>query len=99
MRSSEAEEKFILRFRTLGVATAIASDDNPTVVQTNQSAAHRWVQSAEIAPPLTIPAGKRAWEKQRLQVQTQLVELLGELPPRPKVPPGVAGGGHGGSHG
>ncbi len=75
-----------MRILTLRVASAIASDDNRTVAPTNQNAAQRWLRSAEIAPPFTIPAGKCAWEKQRLQVRTQLVELLGKLPRRPKVP-------------
>lgn len=60
--------------------------ENLSVAQTNQSAAQRWLQSAEIAPPFTIPAAKVAWEKQRHQVRAQLTELLGKLPPRPKLP-------------
>jgi len=70
----------------LGVATAIASGENPAMAQSNQSAAHRWLELAQIAPPFTIPGSKIAWEQQRQQVRAQLVELLGRLPPRPKVP-------------
>ncbi len=78
--------KTILHLVALGVATAIGSTENTAVAQTNQSAALRWLESAEITPPFKIPAGKVAWEKQRRQVRAQLGELLGKLPPRPKVP-------------
>jgi dienelactone hydrolase len=78
--------KTILRLVALGVATAMGSAENLVVAQTNQSAAARWLQSAEIAPPFTLPAGKVAWEKQRRQVREQLVALLGKLPRRPSVP-------------
>ena len=70
----------------LGVATMIGSAENPAVAQTNSSAARRWLEHAELAPPFTIPATKAAWEKQRQQVRAQLGELLGKLPPRPKIP-------------
>lgn len=75
--------KIILPLVALGVATAIASAENPAVAQNNQSTAHRWLESAELAPPFTIPADKVAWEKQRQQVRAELGELLGKLPPRP----------------
>jgi len=78
--------KTIFRLIALGVATAIGSAENPIMAQTNQSAAVRWLQSAEIAPPFTIPAGTVAWERKRQQVRAQLGELLGKLPPRPKLP-------------
>jgi len=78
--------KTILRLIMLGIATVIGSAENPAVAQTNQSAARRWLDHAELAPPFTIPAIKTAWEKQRKQVRAQLWELLGKLPPRPRVP-------------
>jgi dienelactone hydrolase len=78
--------KTIFHLVALGVASAVASAENPAVAQTNQSAAQRWLRSAEIAPPFTIPADKGDWAKQRLQVRAQVVELLGKLPPRPRVP-------------
>ena len=70
----------------LGIVSVMGSAENPAVAQTNQSNAQRWLAAAEVAPPFTIPATKPAWEKQRKQVRTQLLELLGKLPPRPKVP-------------
>ncbi len=78
--------KAISHLIALGVASAIGCAENAVVAQTNFSAAHSWLQSAEIAPPFTLPVGRAAWEKQRLLVRAQLEELLGKLPPRPKLP-------------
>lgn len=78
--------KTILHLVALGIATVIGSAENSAVAQTNPSAARRWLEHTELAPPFTIPATKASWEKQRKQVRVQLGELLGKLPPRPKVP-------------
>jgi dienelactone hydrolase len=78
--------KISLRFFALGIASVIASAENPAVAQTNQSAALRWLEHAAPVPEFSIPATKTAWEKQRKQVRAQLGELLGKLPPRPKIP-------------
>lgn len=78
--------KTIARLAALGVASVMGCAETSAVAQTNQSAAYRWLQAAEITPPFTIPASKIAWEKQRQQVRAQLGELLGKLPPRPKTP-------------
>ena len=78
--------KTILRLMVFGVAAAIGSAENPAVAQTNQNVARRWLQSAEIAPPFTIPASKAAWELRRQPLRVQLLDLLGKLPQRPKVP-------------
>lgn len=70
----------------LGIVTLIGSVENSAVAQTNQNAAQRWLEHAEVAPPFVIPTTKPAWEKQRKQVRAQLWKLLGKLPARPKVP-------------
>jgi dipeptidyl aminopeptidase/acylaminoacyl peptidase len=54
--------------------------------QTNQTIAARWLAKVEIAPAFVVPATLPAWELKRQQVRTQLWELLGRLPPRPKSP-------------
>jgi dipeptidyl aminopeptidase/acylaminoacyl peptidase len=77
--------KIIFHATALGIATVIGCAENSAVAQSNQSNAQRWLEHAEIAPPLTIPATKPAWQKQRRQVRTRLWQLLGKLPPRPKV--------------
>ena len=46
----------------------------------------KWLTAAELAPPLAAPATLAAWETQRAQIRAQLWQLLGRLPPRPKVP-------------
>jgi dienelactone hydrolase len=56
------------------------------MAQTNQTASARWLANSELAPPLTLPKTKGAWELQRQQVRAELWSLLGKLPARPKVP-------------
>lgn len=55
------------------------------MAQTNQIAA-RWLANAEVAPPFLIPKTRAAWELKRKQTRAQLLELLGRLPARPKLP-------------
>src|SRR6266498_3609208 len=57
-----------------------------TMAQTNTTDAHRCLTSAPDTPPFKVPRSKGSWEGQRKQVRAQLWELLGKLPPRPKVP-------------
>ncbi|HEY5910331.1 MAG TPA: alpha/beta hydrolase family protein [Verrucomicrobiae bacterium] len=52
--------------------------------QTND--AERWLAKAGIAPDFKAPASNAAWQSQRQQIRSQLKQLLGDLPPRPKVP-------------
>ena len=54
--------------------------------QTNESDTARWLEKAQIAPAFRAPASKNAWEKERKQIRAQVRELLGKLPPRPKIP-------------
>lgn len=56
------------------------------MAETNQSAAARWLAKADLASPFQVPDNRRAWENQRRQVRSQLWQLLGKLPPRPRVP-------------
>jgi dienelactone hydrolase len=56
------------------------------MAQTNRTEAARWLAASGIAPPFAVPNTLAAWEKERRQVQVQLWELLGKLPPRPKRP-------------
>src|SRR5690349_8028978 len=70
----------------LGIVSVMASVENLAMAQTNRSNAEHWLAHSEIAPPFTVPASKSVWEKQRKRVRAQLWQLLGKLPPRPKVP-------------
>src|SRR5882672_4039210 len=54
--------------------------------QTNQTTAARWLAKADLASPFTVPKTRRAWEGTRREVRAQLWQLLGKLPPRPRVP-------------
>ena len=54
--------------------------------QTNQSDAALWLERSQIAPAFHAPSSKTAWEKERKQIRAQIWELLGKLPPRPKIP-------------
>src|SRR5262245_20818851 len=60
-----------------GMATAYA--------QTNQSDTTLWLEKSQIAPAFHAPSSKTAWEKERKQIRAQVWELLGKLPPRPKI--------------
>src|SRR6266542_4321094 len=68
------------------LATLYLLAPNIAMSQTNQTDAHRWLANAPVAPPFTVAKSKAAWEKQRQHVRAQLWELLGKLPPRPKLP-------------
>src|SRR5512140_1875336 len=68
----------------LGAVICIASET--LMAETNQTDAVRWLEKSELAPRFAVPDKKGAWERQRRRVRTQLWELLGKLPPRPKVP-------------
>src|SRR6266478_2524131 len=66
------------------LAAFSSSAPNPLMAQANQTDAARWLAKAQIAPPFKFPESKAAWEKKRDQVRSQLWQLLGKLPPRPK---------------
>jgi dienelactone hydrolase len=46
----------------------------------------RWLEKVPAVPEFAVPATRPAWNKQRLRIRKQLWELLGKLPPRPRVP-------------
>jgi len=54
--------------------------------QTNETDAARWLAKASPIPSFKAPSSKGAWEKQRKQIRATATELLGKLPPRPKLP-------------
>jgi dipeptidyl aminopeptidase/acylaminoacyl peptidase len=56
------------------------------MAQTNQTDAARWLAKSDLAQPFGLPASRAAWEAQRKQVRAELWELLGKLPPRPRLP-------------
>ena len=56
------------------------------MAQTNQNDAARWLAAAELTPAFTVPSSLSGWKAKRKQVRAELWQLLGQLPPRPKVP-------------
>jgi dienelactone hydrolase len=56
------------------------------MAQTNQSVPERWLAKADLGSALIIPDSKSSWELERKEIRATLWQLLGKLPPRPKVP-------------
>jgi dienelactone hydrolase len=56
------------------------------MAHTNQTVAARWLAKSDLAPAFVVPASRAAWERKRQRVRAQLWELLGKLPPRPRLP-------------
>ncbi|MDB6057263.1 MAG: YtaP [Verrucomicrobiales bacterium] len=54
--------------------------------QTNVNYSKVWMEHAHKVPELKIPSDVKQWEQQRAGIRAQLWKLLGNLPPRPKVP-------------
>lgn len=78
-----------LSARRVAVLMALATCLCPTpaaMSQTNSNTAGRWLAAAPTAKPFTPPRTKSTWEAQRPRIRRQLWDLLGQLPPRPKVP-------------
>src|SRR4051812_38097204 len=71
---------------TIASAALLPFTFSSAMSQTNSTDAHRWLTAAQIAPPFNAAKSKSAWEKQRKQVRAELWDLLGKLPPRPKLP-------------
>ena len=78
--------RILFRYRAWFLATLMCAAPQMLKAQTNQTDAARWLAAAEVAPPFAAPSSRSAWEKQRKQIRAQLWELLGKLPPRPKLP-------------
>ena len=53
---------------------------------TQESAAQRWLAHTPVTPELEVPGTQKEWALQREAIRAQLWKLLGDLPPRPKVP-------------
>lgn len=51
----------------------------------SSAAANAWLARTAGTPLLQIPASLDEWEEQRTRIRAKLLELLGDLPPRPPV--------------
>lgn len=74
------------RFRALLLAALTGLVAQPLMSQTNLTDAARRLAKAELPPPFSAPQSEGDWNLKRKQIRAQLWELLGKLPPRPKVP-------------
>jgi dienelactone hydrolase len=74
------------RFNAFCLSSLLCLIPGKLVAQTNQPEAQRWLAGADIAPPFAAPSSKAAWERERPRIRAQLWQLLGRLPPRPKLP-------------
>ena len=68
------------------LALLVSSIPTMLMAQTNPTDAARWLAEAEVAPAFKAPQSKAAWERQRKEIRGRLWQLLGKLPPRPKLP-------------
>ena len=68
----------VFAFALIIVSTAMA--------QTNINYSKVWFEAAPKVPELVIPKSVKQWEKERGKIRAELWKLLGDLPPRPKVP-------------
>ncbi|MBM3870956.1 MAG: dienelactone hydrolase [Verrucomicrobia bacterium] len=73
-------------YTALAVGLVLIFVASKLMAQTNASNAEAWLAAAPVAPDFTVPKTKAAWDKQRTEVRATLRQLLGKLPPRPKVP-------------
>src|SRR5437773_9403114 len=51
-----------------------------------RSPSEAWLSKAAVAPDFAVPATRKAWTKRRALLRQQLWQLLGKLPPRPRIP-------------
>ena len=58
----------------------------PVMAEPQTDAAARWASKAEIAPDFAAPSTRAEWETRRVAIRSELLTLLGRLPPRPSVP-------------
>ena len=72
--------------KTILIPCAVLSCVIVNVAQADQAAAKRWLVEAGLAPPFVVPASLPAWEVKRQEIRSELWNLLGRLPPRPKTP-------------
>jgi len=74
-----------MRYCTLLVLMSLLGG-RVAMAQTNINYSKIWMEHAPKVPELNIPSDVNQWEQDRAKIRAQLWKLLGDLPPRPKVP-------------
>ncbi len=59
---------------------------SPVMAESHTNDAEAWLSKANMPAPFAVPKKKAAWQMERTKIRAQLWQLLGDLPPRPKVP-------------
>ena len=54
--------------------------------ETTPTTAQSWLADVGQTPPFVVPASRELWDAKREEIRSELWKLLGDLPPRPKVP-------------
>ncbi|MGZ4988738.1 MAG: hypothetical protein ACXWBP_11875, partial [Limisphaerales bacterium] len=73
--------------RSLAIAvTLVLLSSRVVMSQTNINYSKIWFEHAPKVPALNIPSDVKQWEQDRAKIRAQLWKLLGDLPPRSKVP-------------
>ncbi|HTL18212.1 MAG TPA: hypothetical protein VL793_13325, partial [Patescibacteria group bacterium] len=68
------------------LALLLLGQPAPLMSQPDSSETRRWLANADLVPTLATPGSKREWQREREKIRTTLWQLLGKLPPRPKIP-------------
>lgn len=56
------------------------------MASTNKSIAAQWLDKADLATSFAVPPTRRGWDNARREIRAHLWQILGKLPPRPRVP-------------
>ncbi|MEO5804004.1 MAG: alpha/beta hydrolase family protein [Verrucomicrobiota bacterium] len=74
------------RFGSVFIALLAWCGQTLVMADTNENYGIRWLAHAPPVPEFKIPTTRKLWEKKRGEIREQLWQLLGQLPPRPKIP-------------
>lgn len=72
--------------KTLFAACLVAACGVALKAQTENTVADLWLSKAGVAPPFAVPPTMREWQARRQEVRSELWQMLGRLPARPRTP-------------
>jgi len=68
------------------IAALLLASAFSIMAQPTNPQAERWLAGAQLPAPFVVPVSLDSWKSNREEVRRTLWQLLGKLPPRPKVP-------------